>query len=54
VSKLQLSRKFVQEAYNAADCNWKARITKEFPKLLQSLSLSELRKYINPISFQIL
>jgi hypothetical protein len=42
MSKLQLSRKFVQEAYNAADSNWKDRITKEFPKLLQSFILEEL------------
>jgi hypothetical protein len=42
MSKLQLSRKFVQEAYNVANSYWKDRITKEFPKLLRSLSLEEL------------
>jgi hypothetical protein len=43
MSKLQLSRKFVQEAYNAANSEWKPRITKEFPKLLQSLTLEQLQ-----------
>ena len=42
MSKLQLSRKFVQEAYNVANSYWKDRITKEFPKLLRSLSFEEL------------
>jgi hypothetical protein len=44
MSKLQLSRKFVQEAYNAANSEWKPRITKEFPKLLQSPTLEKLEE----------
>ena len=40
--KLQVRREFVQEAYNVADSNWKARITKEFPKLFKPIILEEL------------
>jgi hypothetical protein len=44
MSKLQLSRKFVQEAYDVANSNWKDKIIKEFPKLLQSSTLAKLKE----------
>jgi hypothetical protein len=46
MSKLQLSRKFVQEAYYAANSEWKVRITKEFPKLFQSFTLAKLKEMV--------